>query len=191
MNETYLNSPIPINSFVNPTSVNEDSIMQRRWDAPDFKAELLKQLAGLIMIEQPDGTFLLQREDKYSEPLMNYQGAKRIIQIVNAYVNSPVSLSNISDEDANTMINSCLHSIIDALAMKGAEYGIRDVTDQDIILETIKPIVFCQAKRPVNGHESRNSRTTTSEVKQESFNKQQTSSGFNIFGGKKQNSGGF
>lgn len=177
---------IPWNGFnMSPVPFNNDAgIMEMRWEANKLKLELWQQLAGRVPKVEGDDVFLV-RENPTVKPPMNDEGASSCIQVVMGYVNPVVSLSNISDEEANSLASNALKSLAAALVLKGDEWEIRSDADRKLIFESVKPIIFCQIKRSVGGHESKQSRTTTNEIKQDSTQTNKTSGGlFGSFGGK-------
>ena len=174
-----IQNAIPWSSYSNAPPSENPAINEMRWEANNMVVELWNKLAGRVPMVI-DGKAYLVRETPTIEPPMNDLGATRIIQVVRGFVNPVVSLSNISDDEAGLIYNHCMMNIISAMNENQEEYGVKSVAEMQIIISSIEPVLFCQIKRAVNGHESKNSRTQTLEQKTDSTNVNKTQGGFSL-----------
>lgn len=160
------------------SSQQDATIMELRWEAQGFKFQLWQKLAGRVPVFE-DGQIKLVREYEGVTPLMNDVGASRVITLVEGLINSSIALSSIQDSVSRSLQNDVLQTLTEHLHLHMEEYEIKDATTVDWVAMTLTPLIVCQLNRPVNGHESKNSRTVTQELKQETFAENRTSgSGF-------------
>lgn len=155
------------------------TVMEMRWESPEFIASLWRIFAGRVPMVI-DGQAYLVRENPTIRAPMNDVGASRMIQVVRGFVNPVVSLSNISDDEAGLLFNYCMKGVVTAMILNQEEYEIANEAEMQLITSALYPILFAQIKRAVNGHESRQSKTQTQEIKQESMSTQRTSGGFSL-----------
>lgn len=153
----------------------EQSIMDMRWQSPELIWELWKALADMIPVRNEKGQIQLVRQHPQVKPPMNEAGALRVINLVRSYVNPVVALSNISEDDARSMWGHAIKRIVRVLHLHGHKYGLEGVEDVEWVIQYIKPLTFAQLMRAVKGHEAKQSRTQTQEVRHDTYNEQKTS----------------
>lgn len=177
--QEVMQSAIPFSQYTNSAPGENPTIMEMRWEAQNLMLQLWAQLAGRVPMVV-EGKPYLVKETPTIKSLMNDIGARDIINIVRGMVNSPVSLSNIKSDAADIIYRQVTVSIISAININQDKYEIDGVAEMHVICASIFPILYCQINRAVNGHESKNSRTQTQEVKQESMSTNKTQGGFNL-----------
>lgn len=158
-----------------------DTIASMRWESDTMIINLRVRLGGYVVTANKDGQTLLQRPVGVV-PLVNDIGIDRFVAIIHGVVSPVVALSNIDDDEANTLIRQILYDIIFDLVYNKDRFEVHN-GDMRSIMSIMKTIVFMQVKRPVGGHESHNFRTQTIEqsVNQSMNAPQQHGSIFNPF----------
>lgn len=151
--------PAPIAPIMSTTT--SDTIASMRWENDPLIVNLRIRLGGYTAVASRDGSTGLQRTEGM-HPMVNDLGIDRLVALIQGVVNPVTSLSNIDDEEANTLIRQILYGVIRDLVYNQDRYEI-DSGDKTAVMDIIKSIVFMQVKRAVSGHESRNFRTQTIE----------------------------
>ena len=141
----------------------DSNIASMRWEGQNIINELYKILGGYDVKTDKDGNIVYERKNKFHRAFINDEGLEALSAIIQSNVNPYVSLTNIELENANELIRQILYDITECIITKQEEYGIKDISDANIIYNVIKSLVYCQVMRAVNGHESRNFRTQTTE----------------------------
>lgn len=161
----------------------QDSITRRRWESEELIDALWLLLAGKERYNDHGEVKL--RDSPAATPLMNQQGAGRVIQVIRAFVNPVVSLTRLGDEDARLLFYSSYSGTMDAIVLNQVEWGVKDLADLEIIRASLQPILFAQSMRSVDGWEGRNSKSEISET--EIKNTNNNAGGFKLpsFGGGK------
>jgi hypothetical protein len=161
-----------------PSVMDNSSIAAMRWNGDAFILQLYKVLGDYDVRVNDDGTYTFKRNTN-ARPRINDDGLQAIISIVQASVNPFVALSNITNEEANDLIRSCLLDTASEIAANQEAWGIDD-SNKTVIMTMLKPLVFNQIKRSVEGHESLNFRTQTFEqnVQQQYTQNQPSGGGF-------------
>jgi hypothetical protein len=167
MDNAYDNQPMAYPQSpagIQPINVNNgmsDNIASMRWENDPLIINLRITLGAYRPVATDDGQTLLQRE-KGVTPMVNDLGIDRFVAIIRGVVNTPVSLTNIDDDEANTLIRQILYQIIGDIAYNKDRFAIHD-GDRRALMSILKALVFAQLKRPVGGHEAHNFRTQTVE----------------------------
>jgi hypothetical protein len=73
-----------------------------------------------------------------------------------------------------------MREVLEVIIKSRDDYGITTESDMQLIYSEINLIVYHQLRRPVNGWEGKNSRTTTVENKGEQTLTQRSSGGFSL-----------
>lgn len=139
----------------------DDNIMRRRWESEQLIDSLFLLLAGHERKVVAGEVKLLPVAD--AARIMNIEGAKRVIQVVRAFVNPVVSLSRLEDADARELFYNSYMATIEALVEEKERYGIETNADFEFISATIQPLIFAQVMRAVDGWEGKNSKTQYAE----------------------------
>lgn len=166
-NAAYDNQPMVFPqapASIQPINVNNgmsDTIASMRWENDPMIINLRIRLGAYQPVSSDDGRTLLKRE-KGITPMVNDLGIDRFVAVIHGVVNPVVALSNIDDDEANTLIRQILYQIIGDIAYNKDRFEIHD-GDRRMVMSILKAIVFMQLKRPVSGHEAHNFRTQTVE----------------------------
>lgn len=175
-------APVQLGSYVS------EGIASMRWESDQLIISLRIRLGGYTPMANKDGQTQLVRMQGMI-PMVNDLGIDRFCALIQGVVNPVSGLSNIDDQEANTLINQVLKGLIAEIVYNQKRFEIHS-GDMKNIMSILKVLVFMQLKRAVSGHESKNFRTQTVEqnVQQSLQNQSQQSSGMNPFlwGSKKQ-----
>lgn len=143
---------------------DEASIMSMRWEAKDLIAQLWKNLAYMELTYKDGKAYLTsiipEGEEQRVKPPINAQGARAIINIVQSVVNPVVSLTKIHQDQALILLSHIKRLTRRLVCIKGKEYGCERRIDKHLVLQIVENICFTQLMRAVNGHESKQARTT-------------------------------
>jgi hypothetical protein len=172
--------PPPFGSGISMPSNSMDSstIAGMRWNGDQLILQLYKLLGDYDVKVDTNGQYTFERLGTV-RPRINDEGLQAIMSIIQSNVNASVSLSNITNDDANTLVRQTCIAVAVELTYNQYEWGITD-SNKSIIMSVIKSIVFNQQKRAVEGHESQNYRTQTFEqnVQQQYTQNQPNNGGF-------------
>jgi len=146
---------------INASTGMSDTIASMRWESDPMIVNIRIRLGGYVPTATQDGQTLLQRPVGV-DPMVNDVGIDRFIAVISGVVNPTVALTNIDDEEANTLIRQILYSLVFDMVYNKDRFDIHD-GDMRTVLSVMKSIVFNQLKRPVSGHEAKNFRTQTVE----------------------------
>lgn len=161
-------------------TLSSDTIASMRWESDPLIIQLRVSLGAYQAVATLDGKTGLQRQTGVT-PLINDLGIDRFVAIIRGVVNPVVSLSNIDDEEANTLIRQILYDLIFDISYNKHRFEIHN-GDMRTIMSIMKSIVFMQVKLPVSGHEARNFRTQTIEQNmQQTLSQPQRGSSLNPF----------
>jgi len=156
----YPQAPAPLQP-INAGNGMSDTIASIRWESDPLIINLRIRLGGYRPVADKDGQTMLERQGNV-KPMVNDLGIDRFVAIIHGIVNPVVALSNIDDQEANTLIRQILYQIIGDITYNKDRFGIHD-GDRRAVMSVLKTIVFMQLKRPVGGHEAHNFRTQTVE----------------------------
>ena len=146
---------------INAATGMSDTIASMRWESDPMIVNLRISLGAYVPTANRDGQTLLARPVGVT-PMVNDLGIDRFVAIIRGVVNPVVALSNIDDDEANTLIRQFLYGIIFDMVYNKDRFEIHD-GDMRAVFAIMKSLVFNQLKRPVSGHESKNFRTQTVE----------------------------
>lgn len=159
-----------------------DTIASMRWENDPLIINLRIRLGGYVPVADENGRTRLERSQD-AHRLVNDLGIDRFIATIHGVVNPITSLSNIDDEESNTLIRQTLYNVLFDMVYNQHRFEIH-TGDMRTVFSIMKSLVFFQFKRSVSGHEARNFRTQTIEQNmnsQMSTANQQRSNGLNPF----------
>jgi hypothetical protein len=163
---------------------DSQGVLSMRWESYQLLSDVKKILTGMVDMpyQLPDGTTSFRTVKMFPnvKPIINEVGAENLMIILQAFLNPSVALSNIDETTARTLIRQTMNEVDLAINMNQTEWEIENTAAMGIIISAVRPLVTCQIYRAVNGHESRQSKTQTQEIKQDSTNTQRTSGGFSL-----------
>lgn len=161
-NTPMMMPPLPVQMQPLPAASGmSDTIASMRWENDPLIINLRIRLGGYMPEATEDGLTLLKPNPQATR-LVNDLGIDRFIATIHGVVNPIVALSNIDDEEANTLIRQTLYSILFDMTYNQHRFEIH-TGDMRTVFSIMKSLVFMQFKRPVSGHEARNFRTQTVE----------------------------
>lgn len=165
---------------------NSEAIISKRWESEGLIWQLWKTLADREpQVNANTGKIELVRIHPSITPLMNDEGAQRVISLIRAHINPVVALSNYSDDDARSLFGHTMRNVISALVLGQEQYGIKSTSDLRFIVAEVKTLVFAQLMRAVKGHESKWSKTNIQEFKQDQYAEHRTRGGVFDWGSNK------
>lgn len=175
-----------------PYSNDNSTIASLRWNGDALIFQLYKLLGDYDIEILEDGSQIFKRRKINGvevKPKINDEGLNAIISMVQANVNPYVSLSKIRDDEANTLIYQILCHIAKELSINKKNWDV-SIENMSFIMLILKPIIFAQIKRPVDGWEGTNFKTNAFEqnVRQD-FTQNNPQGGFSFwkpFGSNKQ-----
>lgn len=169
------------------SAYHNEGIASMRWESDPLVINLRIRLGSYVPTHNTtEGKTQLVRPEGV-DPMVNDVGIDRFIALIQGVVNPVTSLSNIDDQEANTLIRQILHDMIFEIAYNKDRFKIHS-GDMRNVFSILKSLVFMQVKRAVAGHESENFRTQTFEQSlNQSIENQNQRQGWNPFqwGGRK------
>lgn len=139
----------------------DGTIANLRWKDNETINYVEEILGGYKEILQPDGTVIKMRPD-YFKPKINDDGLTSVVSFLKSHINPQIALSNFSDGYGMVLIKQQLDSFACHLALNQDRFGIPK-GDMGLIMSLVRPIIFAQIMRAVDGHESANFRTQSLE----------------------------
>lgn len=156
------NTGQPLLSQMLAAQQQDASIASMRWESDPLVVSLRVRLgAYTVVAEGETGQTQLIRPPN-AQPMVNDVGIDRFVALISGVVNPVTSLTNIDDEEANTLINQVLKALVSEIVYNQERFEIHK-GDMRSIMSIMKSLVFTQFKRSVSGHESKNYRTQTVE----------------------------
>ena len=87
--------------------------------------------------------------EQWGEPMMNENGLKEIVSLLDSYVNRNTLLSNLKEEEIYEMMRNFEKRLIDWLKVKHVDFGL-DTKNLNIIKTRIVDMVFLALKQAQN-----------------------------------------
>lgn len=105
-----------------------------------FKGEILNQ----------DGEF-----EKLGVAIMNDEGTTKIASILIPFINDPMRFGNIREAEAKRIALQIVDDITTEVGINWREYGIRDPSYKDLVVDSCLALVFLTISRSVEGDEKK------------------------------------
>lgn len=156
-------------------------MLEKRTDNSDFVADWFKTVAGIEYIETENGNVITRIND--DRKMMNVKGATALYNQIKSSLNTNVTLSNISDDEAKKLSKYILNSVAKSLALNKKEWELKGKDSSSRIMSGIRSMIYSQFKRCVDGFENKQISTVQEEIRQITTNN--TNQGRSIFGFKK------
>ena len=132
----------------------EESITNERLNNEKFILDLWQKLAARVPYKGDDGKYYLKKS-AYYKPLMNDEGAMKIITYFRMLSNPSIVLANIKEEEAKIELDHITEDIDNLLAFHGDEMGVNSM-DKGSISSLIATNVWHQLTRSISGGERKN-----------------------------------
>lgn len=147
-----------------------ESIMRMRWENRELIDQLWAALAHRTTRTFNGKPYLVREtyvSGKVTQPPINAEGAKAVINVVLSVVNTVGSLSKIHQEHAMVLVRQSWIEIEDMLILNQDVFECYGRDKINMVLGIVNRIVFLQLMRAVQGHESQQSRTNLVEKRGE------------------------
>lgn len=138
-----------------------EGIMRLRWESNRLIESLWQQLAGYSLITLPNKKRVLAPNKKL-KGLLSTGGASSVILYIKSVVNSVTSLSNLREEEAETLQEYIMENLACKLG-EDEDYENLSYIEKETVLELVRPIIWSQFTRGIKGHESEKSITNIQE----------------------------
>lgn len=139
---------------------------QGRLVAPQLREQMAEAQAAVIAQTNPARALKIilegfrgKMEDEYGEfktvgyPLMNEKGIARIASMLIPFINDPTRFGDISRQEVRDLALRISDDITEDIGLKWREYGIKDPTTKDIIVDSLMSLIFLTLTRSEEGGE--------------------------------------
>lgn len=156
----------------------QDNIMSMRWENKELIEQLWLNLAYRTPKTINGKTYLVQEEG--TNPPINAEGARAIINMIRSVVNPVASLSKIHQDQALIILKHIKQRVRRNVVMKRKEFELKNRSDIGTVFQIVENVCFMQLMRAVEGHESNQSRTNLVEKRGEESYKMESRGGGGI-----------
>lgn len=139
---------------------------QGRLAAPQLREQLAEAQAAVIAQTNPARAlkvilegFRGKMENEYGEfeevgfPLMNEKGIARIASMLIPFINDPVRFGDISSSEVRDLALKIIDDISEDIGLNWREYGIKEPSTKDIIVDSLTALIFITLTRSERGGE--------------------------------------
>lgn len=141
---------------------------QERMYAPQLKESIMENQAAMIAqtnparalkiiiegfrgnIQNKDGEF-----ERLGMAIMNDKGITKVASLLIPFINDPMRLGNIREAQAKSMGLQIVDDISTEVGINWREYGIRDPSFKDIVVDSCLALVVVTLSRSVEGDDKR------------------------------------
>ena len=146
---------IPIEEVGLKKPFEEESITNERLNNEKFILDLWQKLAARVPYKNPDDNKYYLKKSTYYKPLMNEEGAMKVITYFRMISNPSIVLANIKEDEARIELDHITEDIDNMLAFHGDEMGVNSM-DRGAISSLIATNFWHQLSRSIGGGERKN-----------------------------------
>lgn len=159
------------------SQINEDSESrlqnlsddnQARLVAPQIREQIAEAQAAVIAQTNPAKALRIILEgfrgkieneygefEKIAEPLMNEKGISRIASMLIPFINDPIRFGDIGRSEVRSLSLQISDDITEDIGLNWREYGIKEPSTKDIIIDSLVTLIFITLTRSEEGGEKR------------------------------------
>lgn len=141
---------------------------QERLYAPQLKEQIAEVQAAVIAQTNPSRSLkiilrglngeILNENNEYEtmgEPIMNKKGITKMASILIPFVNDAMRFGNIREAEAKRISLQIVDDITTEVGINWREYGIRDPSYKDLVVDTCLGLIVVTLSRSVEGDDKR------------------------------------
>jgi hypothetical protein len=134
--------------------MDNSTTAELRWKDNDMVSYVEEILGGYQKMIDENGQEVRVRPP-YFVPKVNDDGLSGIVMFLRVHITPSIVLSNFDEVKANSLIRIQLTEFAKWLCINQERFSIK-TGDLSLIQSIIRPLVFSQIYRSVNGHEAKN-----------------------------------